>query len=85
MGLPVLCLKTITNWHGEIRWTRLRLCFLGPLRLMAKKGALLYCPTAFTAPAQGTFATGDYGNASSNPGFVEWNLAVHKQFPPDLS
>jgi len=45
------------------------------------KGALLYCPTAFTAPAQGTFATGDYRNAFSNPGFVEWNLAVHKQFP----
>jgi hypothetical protein len=45
------------------------------------KGALLYCPTAFTAPAQGTFSTGDYRNAFSNPGFVEWNLAVHKQFP----
>lgn len=46
-----------------------------------KKGASLYCPTAFTAPALGTFATGDYRNAFSNPGFVEWNLAVHKQFP----
>jgi hypothetical protein len=45
------------------------------------KGALLYCPTAFAAPAQGTFATGDYRNAFSNPGFWEWNLAVHKQFP----
>jgi hypothetical protein len=44
-------------------------------------GAKLYCTNVFAAPAQGTFATGDYRNMFSNPGFWEWNMALHKQFP----
>ena len=43
-------------------------------------GATLYCGNAFTAPAQGTFASGDNRNIFRNPGFWEWNLALHKQF-----
>ncbi len=45
------------------------------------KGAAVYCKTAFTAPAQGTFATGNSRNIFSNPGFWQWNLALHKSFP----
>ncbi len=45
------------------------------------QGATLYCPDAFSAPALGTFASGDNRNIFSNPGFWEWNLAIHKQFP----
>lgn len=45
------------------------------------KGATVYCKTAFTAPAQGTFAPGDTRNIFRNPGFWEWNLAAHKTFP----
>ena len=44
-------------------------------------GAKLYCTDVFSAPAQGTFATGNSRNIFSNPGFWEWNMAVHKQFP----
>jgi Carboxypeptidase regulatory-like domain/TonB-dependent Receptor Plug Domain len=44
------------------------------------KGATLYCANAFSAPALGTFASGNYRNAFYNPGFREWNLALHKQF-----
>jgi hypothetical protein len=43
-------------------------------------GATVYCTSAFTAPAQGTFASGDTRNMFSNPGFWEWNFALHKQF-----
>ncbi len=45
------------------------------------KGATLYCKSAFTAPALGSFATGLNRNVFTQPGFLEWNLAVHKQFP----
>ncbi len=45
------------------------------------KGATVYCKGAFTAPAQGTFAQGDSRNIFSNPGFWQWNLALHKSFP----
>lgn len=45
------------------------------------QGAKLYCTDAFSAPATGTFAAGQNRNAFSNPGFWEWNLALHKQFP----
>jgi hypothetical protein len=48
-------------------------------------GATIYCANAFTAPAQGTFATGDYRNIFRNPGFWEWNLALHKQFAIPLN
>ena len=44
-------------------------------------GATVYCKAAFTAPAQGTFATGDSRNIFRNPGFWQWNLALHKSFP----
>jgi hypothetical protein len=45
------------------------------------KGATLYCKGAFAAPAQGTWATGDSRNLFNNPGFWQWNLALHKSFP----
>ena len=45
------------------------------------KGATVYCKSAFAAPAQGTFATGDSRNMFSNPGFWQWNFALHKSFP----
>ncbi|MGH9402057.1 MAG: carboxypeptidase regulatory-like domain-containing protein, partial [Terriglobia bacterium] len=48
---------------------------------IAGAGATLYCKNAFAAPAKGMFATGDTRNAFSNPGFWEWNLALHKAFP----
>ena len=48
---------------------------------VAGTGATLYCKTAFAAPAQGTFAQGDYRNIFRNPGFWQWNLAMHKSFP----
>lgn len=44
-------------------------------------GATRYCKGAFTAPAQGLFASGDYRNLFKNPGFWQWNLALHKMFP----
>jgi hypothetical protein len=44
-------------------------------------GATLYCASAFTAPAQGTFAQGDTRNIFNNQGFWQWNLAAHKSFP----
>ena len=44
-------------------------------------GATVYCKSAFTAPAQGTFATGDTRNMFSNPGFWQWNFAAYKSFP----
>ena len=44
-------------------------------------GATKYCKSAFAAPANGTFANGQNRNVFSNPGFWEWNMAVHKQFP----
>ncbi len=44
-------------------------------------GATRYCKNAFAPPALGTFATGQNRNVFSNPGFWEWNLAAHKQFP----
>ena len=48
---------------------------------LPNKGATLYCANAFAAPPLGTFASGDTRNLFSNPGFWEWNFAVHKQFP----
>ncbi len=48
-------------------------------------GERLYCANAFSAPAQGTFATGEYRNILRNPGFWEWNLALHKQFALPLT
>ena len=45
------------------------------------KGATRYCKSAFTAPAHATWATGRNRNIFSNPGFWEWNLALHKEFP----
>ncbi len=47
-------------------------------------GATLYCANAFAAPASGTFSTQDNRNIFRNPGFWEWNLALHKQFPIPL-
>ena len=47
-------------------------------------GATKYCASAFTAPATGTFSTQDNRNIFRNPGFWEWNLALHKQFPIPL-
>jgi hypothetical protein len=44
-------------------------------------GATRYCKNAFAAPADGTWSTGQNRNVFSNPGFWEWNLAIHKQFP----
>lgn len=44
-------------------------------------GATVYCKNAFTAPVQGTFAEGDSRNLFTNPGFWQWNLAMHKAFP----
>jgi hypothetical protein len=44
-------------------------------------GATRYCKSAFTAPANGTFAAGQNRNIFNNPGFWEWNMAIHKQFP----
>jgi hypothetical protein len=43
-------------------------------------GATVYCKSAFGAPGQGTFATGDWRNAFRNPGFWQWNLALFKAF-----
>jgi hypothetical protein len=51
---------------------------------IANVGATVYCPTAFAAPATGTFSTQDNRNIFRNPGFWEWNLALHKQFPIPL-
>ena len=48
---------------------------------LPKTGATVYCAKAFSAPAQGSFATNYGRNAYSNPGFWEWNMALHKQFP----
>jgi hypothetical protein len=47
-------------------------------------GATLYCANAFAAPGTGTFSTQDNRNMFRNPGFWEWNLALHKQFPIPL-
>ena len=44
-------------------------------------GATVYCKDAFAAPELGAFASGDSRNAFSNPGFWQWNLALHKAFP----
>lgn len=51
---------------------------------IANAGATVYCPTAFNAPTTGTFSTQDNRNIFRNPGFWEWNLALHKQFPIPL-
>ncbi|HZT32343.1 MAG TPA: carboxypeptidase regulatory-like domain-containing protein [Bryobacteraceae bacterium] len=48
-------------------------------------GATVYCKNAFAAPAQGTFAAGDSRNMFSNPGFWQWNLALHKAFPMPIN
>lgn len=48
---------------------------------LPNRGATVYCADAFTAPALGTFASGDTRNMFSNPGFWEWNLGIYKQFP----
>lgn len=51
---------------------------------VANLGATVYCPGAFAAPATGTFSTQYNRNIFRNPGFWEWNLALHKQFPLPL-
>jgi len=51
---------------------------------LPNKGATVYCASAFAPPARGTFATSYARNDYSNPGFWEWNLAVHKEFPLSL-
>jgi hypothetical protein len=48
-------------------------------------GATEYCAASFAAPANGTFSTQDSRNIFRNPGFWEWNLALHKQFAIPLS
>ncbi|MDQ2841108.1 MAG: Plug and carboxypeptidase regulatory-like domain-containing protein [Acidobacteriota bacterium] len=48
-------------------------------------GATRYCASAFAAPGLGTFANRDSRNTFNNPGFWEWNLALHKQFPIPIS
>lgn len=52
---------------------------------VANVGATLYCASAFAAPATGSFSTQDDRNILRNPGFWEWNLALHKQFAVPLS
>lgn len=43
-------------------------------------GAVWFCKNAFAAPAAGTFGV-QRRNGLRNPGFWEWNLALHKDFP----
>ena len=43
-------------------------------------GAQLYCRDAFSKPAAGTFASSQQRNTLVNPGFWQWNLALHKNF-----
>ncbi len=43
-------------------------------------GAVWFCKNAFAVPAPGTFGV-QTRNALVNPGFWEWNLALHKDFP----
>lgn len=48
-------------------------------------GATVFCKSAFAAPAPGSFGV-QQRNALTNPGFWQWNLALHKDFPlPRLS